>query len=115
MQSKYISDDAIKQFSSLLLVSFSVRFWFRVIILGCRTILCLLPGLGLVGVGGGRTSRETWNNVQHVHSGHHVRVHVRDAHVTPWLAPHVELEGRELLVFCMCSIPRGLKPEKLKK
>ena len=65
-----------------------------------------------MGAGGGRPSLETWHNVQHVHSGH-VRVHVRDAHVTPWLAPHVELEGRELLAFYMCSNPRGLEPAKV--
>ena len=62
-----------------------------------------------MGVGGALPSLETWNNVQHVHSAH-VRVHVRDVHVTPLLAPHVELEGRELLSFYMCSNPRGLEP-----
>ena len=64
-----------------------------------------------MGAGGGRPSLETWHNVQHVHSGHvRVHVHVHGAHVTPWQAPRVELEGQELLVFYMSSIPRGLKP-----
>ena len=81
------------------------------VILGGGTILYLLLGLGLVGVRGGPPTRETWNNVQHVHRDC-VRVHVRDVHVTPWLVPHEAPVGLVPLVFCMCSNPRGLQPVK---